>query len=448
MKGTYIKAAISVLLPSITFFWNPLALTEIQNLLFAAIVLGIALWATEIVNRTIVSLGLLVVFVAISGVSMERIFTFPLSSNFITIVSSFLLSAGVVNSGVAKKVADAVLNRYCKSLVHLVIAACFLNLLLAVVIPQPIPRITLLGSIYFVLLSEQNLKEEQKRAVLLSVFVTATTTAMVLRTGDVVLNNAALGISGVDLSQTEWIRHMTVPSLLASALLVLSYILYQKKHLSASIVLPKQDSIPLTMQGKKTCLLMALVVLLWVTESIHGLSPAWVSLIGVVLMFLFQILKRKDLKTINLGLLIFLTAEFGLGNVLADSGIADAVSSLLKEVMPGSDTIFLPLLLMCLSIYVLHTLFGGAMGALAVSLPIVIAIWGDTLNPYIIALTALVLVTCQYVFPYNQLTILVGYGQKYYGFKDVMKLTLLLTPLVLIFVFGIYVPWWKFSGLL
>ena len=430
---------------------NPLALATVQNLLLAAIVLGIALWATELADRTLVSVALLVIFVATAapaGVTLQRIFSFPLSANFLTIVSSFLLSAGVVNSGVAKKLANDFLNRYCSNLVHLVIAAGLLNAFLAAVIPQPVPRITLLGSIYFVLLKEQNVTAEQKRAVLMSVFVMATSTAMILKNGDVVLNAAALSINNVDLTQMEWLRYMTLPSILASVLLAAVYIFYQKKHLHASIVMDRSKLEPLTRQGKITCLLMVIIVVLWVTESVHGISQAYVSLAGVAIMFLLGILKVPDLKSVKIGLLLFLTAEFALGNVLADSGIAASISEILLRVMPASDNIYLPLLLLTLSIYVLHTLFGGAMGALAVSLPIVNALWGNVLGPEVISLTALVLVTCHYVFPYNQMTILVGYGQKYYEFRDVMRFAVVLTILVTVMIFGIYLPWWKLTGLI
>ena len=431
--------------------FNPLSLSTVQNLLFAAIVLGIALWACELLDRTLVSAALLVVFVAAaapSGVSLARIFSFPLSANFLTIVSSFLLSAGVVNSGVAKKLANDFLNRFCSNLTHLVIAACLLNALLAAVIPQPVPRITLLGSIYYVLLKDQNVAESQRKAVLFSVFITATTTAMILKNGDVVLNAAALSINNVDMTQTEWLRYMTLPTIAASVLLVAVYILYQNKHLNAKLVMDRSKSEPLTRQGRITCVLMLIIVALWVTESVHGISQAYISLAGVAVMFLLGILKMPDLKSIKIGLLIFLTAEFALGNVLADSGIAASISEILLRVMPASDNVYLPLLLLTLSIYVLHTLFGGAMGALAVSLPIVNALWGGMLGAEVISLTALVLVTCHYVFPYNQMTILVGYGQKYYTFKDVMRFALVLTPLVAFMVFGIYLPWWKLTGLL
>lgn len=449
MNPKYIKAGICVVLPLLTVLLNPLALATVQNLLLAAIVLGITLWATELADRTLVSVALLVIFAATAapaGVTMQRIFSFPLSANFLTIVSSFLLSAGVVNSGVAKKLANDFLNRYCSNLVHLVIAAGLLNAFLAAVIPQPVPRITLLGSIYFVLLKEQNVTAEQRRAVLMSVFVMATSTAMILKNGDVVLNAAALSINNVDLTQMEWLRYMTLPSILASVLLAAVYIFYQKKHLHASIVMDRSKSEPLTRQGKITCLLMVIIVVLWVTESVHGISQAYVSLAGVAIMFLLGILKTPDLKSVKIGLLLFLTAEFALGNVLADSGIAASISGILLRVMPASDNIYLPLLLLTLSIYVLHTLFGGAMGALAVSLPIVNALWGNVLGPEVISLTALVLVTCHYVFPYNQMTILVGYGQKYYEFRDVMRFAVVLTILVTVMIFGIYLPWWKLTG--
>ena len=44
------------------------------------------------------------------------------------------------------------------------------------------------------------------------------------------------------------------------------------------------------------------------------------------------------------------------------------------------------------------------------------------------------------------MTILVGYGQKYYEFRDVMQFAVILTVLVAAMLFGLYLPWWKLTG--
>lgn len=271
---------------------------------------------------------------------------------------------------------------------------------------------------------------------------------MILKNGDVVLNAAALSIGGTDLSQMEWLKYMSLPSVLASVVLTFVYVIYQKKNLNAPIIMTGKKSEPLTRQGKFTAILMAIIVMLWVTESVHGISQAYISLASTAVMFLLGILKLQDLKSVKIGLLLFLTAEFALGNVLADSGIAASIAQILFRIMPTSESVYLPLFLLTLSIYLLHTLFGGAMGALAVSLPIVNALWGDVLPAEVISMAALVLVTCHYVFPYNQMTILVGYGQKYYEFRDVMQLAVILTVLVTAMLFGLYLPWWRLTGFL
>lgn len=410
--------------------------------------ISIFLWATELIDKMYVSIALIAVFMLLTDVSMKRVFAFPISSNFMTIISSFLIAQGVVKSGAAKAAAGNVLHRFCSSQVSLLISGAMLNLVLAFAIPQPVPRITLLGTVYYTLLSGQDLTKEQKKAILFSVFVTATSTSMVILNGDIILNNAALSIGGISMGQAEWLKYMTVPTVAATCTLVLLFYLCHRKSFAASIKIKAGKEESIGRDGKIASIIVLGIIILWMTEGIHGLPQSFVSISGVVMMFFFKILRKEDIKYVNVSLLVFLTAEFALGNVLVDTGIASAISQALKRFIPDSDTTIGVLLPLMIVVIVIHTLFGGAMSSMSVTIPIAMTIWGNTVSNTEISLIVLFLVTCQYVFPYNQLTILVGYGQDYYGFRDVMKFSVPLTLWSALTLILIYVPWWHITGLM
>lgn len=94
---------------------------------------------------------------------------------------------------------------------------------------------------------------------------------------------------------------------------------------------------------KKTLVIMACIILLWLTEPVHSLDAAKVAAIGAAAMFLQRIIGLKDLKTINLSLMLFLTAAFSIGRVLLFSGVAEKIKAQLLLVLPAADSIwFLP----------------------------------------------------------------------------------------------------------
>lgn len=418
-----------------------------EIIILICISISIFLWATELVNKAYVSIALIVAFLLLTDVQMDRIFAFPLSSNFLTIVSSFLIAQGVVKSGIAKVIADKVLHRYCSSLLSLMISGAILNMVLAFAIPQPVPRITLLGTVYNSLLTEQNLRNQQKKAVLFSIFVTATTTALLIMNGDIILNNAALAMGMVSLNQMEWIKYMTVPTVLATCSLIAMYYFTHRKSFEGRIDVRKTH-FSISREGKITRTIVVAIILLWMTESLHGISQSLVSIAGVAVMFLLNILKKEDIKQVNISLLVFLTAEFALGNVLVDTGIAERISQVIMNFIPVDLPLIALVLILIFMVIIIHTVFGGAMSSMSVTIPIALTIWGQSVNNIVISLIVLILVTCQYVFPYNQLTILVGYGQGYYEFRDVMKFSIPLTLWAVATVLLIYMPWWSATGLM
>lgn len=129
---------------------------------------------------------------------------FPLSDNLILVVASYLLSQGIINSKVADKFADYVLRKYCNTSVKLVVMSFILGTVLIFVIPQPFPRVIILSSIYL----------------------------NFLRNSDVIINNAVQGFGYISLTFTEWSTRMTLPSIVTTVIVMLTFIFVFKKNLT------------------------------------------------------------------------------------------------------------------------------------------------------------------------------------------------------------------------
>jgi len=268
-----------------------------------------------------------------------------------------------------------------------------------------------------------------------------------LLNGDIIINYSALKFGEITMTYFEWAKKMTLPTLLTTIIIAFVFINIFKKNLKTALY-PTDVEKKLTYEKSeiRAIIITFLVGILWLTESIHNISAANVALVGVILMFLTRIIGLKDIKVVSLSLLIFLTAEFSIGKVLIGSGIASKISSNLVGLLPATNScMYLPYIV-CL-IMVLHLMMGSLVTALSVLIPTLITLTSGHLNSEFIVLLTVVSVGFHFIMPFHHVTIMIGYGNKYYENKHTVKMGIALTIITFLCTFFLYIPWWKIIGL-
>ncbi len=442
-----IKLALTLILPIIIYFTSPFALNQNQSLIFACLILAITWWSTGFVNKEFTALLLLGSFILFSSTDLKLIFTLPLSKIFVLIVSSFLLSQGMMNSNIAKRVSNHILIRYCKSSVDLVKMSFVLGVVLMFFIPQPFPRVIILSSIYFDFLNKQEVGNKEKSIILFSIFVASTSTSMILLNGDVVLNYASIQLAGLTPTQGEWIKMMTLPSIIVVILSLVNFLAIYKKELVTQFKKIEVEEEPTTRKEKITVVIMLLTVSFWMLESFHGIQASTVALGGVVAMTLFGIISFKDFIGLNYKLLFFMTTIFSIGKVLVDTGIAQKLSQEMIQYLPGDFSLAYILAIIAL-VMLTHMVIGSSMTTMAVVLVPLVVVTQGLINPIIVALIVYILVNIHYIIPIHHMSIMIGYANGYYDTKLIYGYGLNLTLMVVLYIVLIYIPWWKFVGVL
>jgi di/tricarboxylate transporter len=86
-------------------------------------------------------------------------------------------------------------------------------------------------------------------------------------------------------------------------------------------------------------LILLFGILLWATDVLHGVHPAFVGLGLVLLAFLpgWGPLPIEALRKVNFPILIYIGAAFALGEALQTTGLGDRLARRLLSVMPGED---------------------------------------------------------------------------------------------------------------
>lgn len=447
-QNLLLKIIISLTIPMLIVIIKPIGMTLNQSIILGSLFLTIAWWASGIVHKNVASIFLLLVFVIFGNTPIKNVFIFPLSENFILVLSSYMISQGIVNSKVADKISDFLLKKYCVNSVRLVIMSFILGIVLMFMIPQPFPRVILLSSIYINFLNDIDICKEERSILLFSIFVASTVTSLMFLNGDVIINYSALKFGSITMSYVEWAKNMAVPTLFVTAIIAIIFIIIFKKNLKTTYRFKDNvRKVSFDKKSKKAIVITTFIIILWLTESMHGIGSAYVALTGVGLMFLTGIISLKDIKAINLSLLIFLTAEFSIGKVLVGSRVATNLSDYLFQFFPDTSNGSYVLYIVCF-IMVLHMFMGSLVTAISVLIPTLITMTAGYLSPELIVMLTIVTVGFHYVLPFHHVSIMIGYGNGYYENKHTIKIGIALTFITFLAVFLIYMPWWRFVGLL
>jgi anion transporter len=441
---------ITLIFPVIIVISKPFGLDLNQSLLFASVVLTASWWATKAVDRNIASVVLLVIFLLLSNAPINIVFRFLFTATFYLVVFSTLIGEGIVRSNLASRISRKLLVNYGSTPKRLVLLSFVIGFVLILMIPQPFPRVIILSAIYLQYLKGQNISEKTLAAILFSIYIASTAASMILLNGDIFLNNAAIQFGGVNITWIDWARYMALPSIIVYILMFFLFLIIFKKEIGQEVIIHKeiyQDNHPLSNREKWAIVIIFFIMLLWMTEAFHGINAAWVSFFGVIAMFLTGLLIPKDLKKINIGLLIFITSAFSIGGVFNYTGIGQAIFRELMKHSPSQSSV-LYYAFIILVVMMIHMFLGSAITTIAIAIPGLLSVNPGEANAIVLTLIAYITANIHFVLPFHNVTIMIGTGENYYPTSYVIKYGVAMTLFTYIIILFIKLPWWKLVGLL
>jgi len=444
-------ALIPIIIFTFVLIFTAQIFTINQRIILGSLFVVVYWWATVAINRTLAAALLLGSFIVFGQTDLESIFNFPLSPTFVLIFCSFLLAQGITNVHIAEHIADLVLQRWGNSPWRLMLMAFVLGILMIFLIPHPFPRVIMLGLIFNTFLERQHIAQYPRGIMMMSVYIAGTTTPMLFLNGDFILNYGAMQFADMNVTWLEWARYMTLPALITCAISLAVLLAVFRKELatiqwqSAPIDLSVKKK--LTFNQRVAYLIMITAMVLWATESLHGISAAVVALGGVVMMFGSRLIHFSDLRKVNYQLLLYLTAVFAIGRVFNSSGISLVLGEYLKQYV-GSGSLMLLYTLIIGITMLIHLLLGSCMTTMSITIPIFTALLGTVINPIAIALISYITVSINYILPFHHLTLILGIGEGYFTNQHLRRYGIPMTLLVFVIVLGIFLPYWNLIGLL
>ncbi|MEG0541998.1 MAG: anion permease, partial [Angelakisella sp.] len=377
----------------------------------------------------------------------------PLGSTFWLIALTDLFSRGISNSKIAEKFLEPMLFRFADTPLKVMMFAAAILMATMYIIPQPLARLIIIADIIYCYLHKTDAPKKTKEVLMFSVFVAYVFVNSMSMKADIILNTTAVSVSGLEFTDANWISYMAVPSLIYLAVAYMIMLVLFKKDLWKISLTVNKSAKPVKFTGKMSgkdwqiTAIIAVTVLMWMTESMHGIAAWLVTLVSISVMFALGILKKPDLKALDVNTLLFLTAAMSIGGTMKATGTADVIFSQLGSWIPSGSSMVYVIVIMVISVC-MHMFLGSNTTTISVVVPGLIMMCGDVVPPAIIMCIIYITLATQWLFPFHSVGMMVGTSRKYFPSGHMLKMGIPMTIIVFLAVIGLYLPWWHMMGYL
>ncbi|MBJ3815209.1 citrate transporter [Shimwellia pseudoproteus] len=305
------------------------------------VLLTIGLWATSLLPEFITALLFFALASITNVVPAEALFSGFASSAFWLVLSGFILGVAIRKTGLADRVAAALSARLTGSWWQMVGCVVLLSYALAFVMPSNMGRIALLMPIVAAMARRVGIEEGTRPwfGLALAVgFGTFQLSASILPANvpNMVMSGTVEGAWGIHLNYLPYLLlHAPLLGVLRGILMValVCWLFPGRPAPPRQVLAPS----PMRPAEKRLAGLLLAVLLLWVTESWHGVGPAWIGLAAAVITLLPRVgfvSSDEFASGVNIRTCIYIAGILGLAAVVTHTGIGTRLGQALLNVTP------------------------------------------------------------------------------------------------------------------
>lgn len=459
-KGSMIVFLAALLLMASPFFPVPEGMGEKGWSAFFLLTLTIALWGTKWVPAPIVSM-VVVALSALLGILTFEEAAVELGNETIWLIIAMLMMGTVLEKfQLDKRVAYHMLlwaNGKVKWTLFNLFATGFI---LTFFIPNAVGRLTVLLPIaqgIIAAMGQQGGKNLSKSMILCITFVpyVATIATMTGASGSIYAVGLFQSMLGYSWSYLHWVIVM-VPMTVVILLLLWGLLLWLYPA-NVTEVASSRDYVqeevrklgPSKQEVKLICLYL-LLILLWATKEIHGLSIALCAILVLISLFLpgIRLAEWKPMmKGMDWGIPFLFVAGFTLANTLEKGGFVQWVLTLGTQYLSPLSSVTLALAMLGVFV-VIRLVFTNYTAMAATLMPVALTFaMGTSFNPMWLGMLCLVACSIGFLLPIQSIGNMMTFSMGYYTNRELFISGGLLTILVLVVTVLAAFFYWPMVGL-
>lgn len=424
----------------------------------AVILLTLVFWSIGVFPPFLTGLLFFGLAVVLNLIEPNVLFSGFSSTAIWLIISGFIIGAAISNSGLGRRLAAFIAPHVTKSYAFLIGGLVLSAVLLGFVMPSSVGRAVVLVPIGMALADRVGFihGSNGRLGIATSLAIACNMPSFAVLPANIpnmILAGASENLYGIDFGYTEYLwLHFPILGIVKSAVLVWIVL----RIFPDEIVTPTSDELQQVeitpterALQKKTSVLLGITLLFWMTDSWHGINPAWVGLFTAVFLLLpkWGVVQPKEFnQSIDFATIVFVASALGLGALVNSSGIGAAMGNEFAQLLPSSeDSSFLSY--MALSV-------GAALTGLVATIPGVPTVLTPMAGDFAqitgfslpIVLMTQVVGFSTIVFPYQVGPLIVAMQLSREPLRQLLRITIPLAVITVVFLMPLDYLWWRLIG--
>ena len=445
------------------FIAGPFVFSDELSSAAVLILLVVGALATGVIPEQITILIFFLLAMLLAIASPQIVFSGFISGAFWLVFGGLIIGAAVETTGLGNRIAQSLIYYVRGSYMWVVATILFINLVLIFLMPSTLSRVVLLIPIIISISDQMGYSRGSKPAnglVMVTVLTAYLCSTSVLPAN--VPNNVLMGASETFLNTPiryfeYFLLHFPILGALKAIIIWGAVVyLFQPENQNVKIVTGDTGSIrksktQLPKDEKRILIFLVCALLLWATDTVHGITPAWVSLaVGIACLFpKFGVVSPSEFKEkVAIGPLLYVAGIIGIGAVVADSGLGNYLSKVMIEASNLSPDNPLGGFLVLSGISMLLSFFSTMPGVPAIMIPLAPDLQAASGLPLKTVVMTQVIGFSTVWLPYQVPPIIVGMQLAGVPMVAGIKVTFFIAILSIILLTPLIIIWWQFLGYL
>lgn len=306
------------------------------------LVLCMGLWATGLVAEIVTALLFFSVAMLLKLAPSTVVFSGFASSAFWLVTSGMVVGLAMNRTGLGDRLARGLAERLPASYPGFVAGLVTFSFLLAFVMPSNLGRIALMVPVLLSVCDAFGLepgRPGRTGALLAYGIATPMLSAAILPANvpNLVMTGTAETLYGLHVAYLPYLfLHAPVLALVKGAILTGCTVWLFPDRLGAITRAGREPLQPLSGKERRLAVILFLTLAFWMTDSLHGIAPAWIGLAAAVVCLLpgIGVLPGTSFGEIPIRTCFYVAALFGLTATVNETGLGKSLGRAVLSVAP------------------------------------------------------------------------------------------------------------------